>query len=245
MLNNNKIKHRKKAKSACLDLLYLSFPFALFLFGGELIRLGANAAYLQIYSFLIALIVAFLALWGVQRGASSIFGYRHVSDIRGAFHKIVFVIFSLLGIALSCGTLYKCLSELGEFASRIMLLRAPYKLLTAFFLLFCTFLASKGRAVIKKYSLIALILTLLGGILLLLFGLPSLEFGNIKLKFPKSIDVRGILSVLLGVFTVCFLLQLQNLLRAGNPSTLAEDLFDIFRVDYFPFQQYLSQRIVA
>ncbi len=48
-----------------------------------------------------------------------------------------------------------------------------------------------------------------------------------------------------GLFTVCFLLQLQNLLRAGNPSTLAEDLFDIFRVDYFPFQQYLSQRIVA
>mgnify|MGYP006873424588 CR=1 FL=1 len=30
-----------------------------------------------------------------------------------------------------------------------------------------------------------------------------------------------------GLFTVCFLLQLQNLLRAGNPSTLAEDLFDI------------------
>ena len=48
-----------------------------------------------------------------------------------------------------------------------------------------------------------------------------------------------------GLFTVCFLLQLQNLLRAGNPSTLAEDLFDIFRVDYFPFQQYLSQHIVA
>lgn len=183
------VKVRKEKRAGALSVLYGAFPYALFLTGGELVAILEHGS----YSFLIAALLGALSLFAAFWGAKSIF----LAERKTVISKLTYGVAALFGVLLCGVVLFNSAKEVGRFAANVMGIRAPYKVLCISFLGFCALLASKGRRVIKKYSLVAFAVVLICILLILAFSIPSAELSNLReipLRKFRTADTGMILA---------------------------------------------------
>lgn len=196
---------RQNIKSHPSGSVTVALSISAFLIGGELLTVGRESVS-EAYSSGIAFLLALLILSAAASAARTVFEEHKNEKAPGIFKRISVSIFSVLAAAASLFVVIETAMDFSGFAADVMLLRAPRLPVAIIFLIFCTFLASKGERAVRKFAFLSAVAVGACAALLILLSLPSLDIKDVT--FDKgSIDVGYTVSSFVRKFApVCIAL---------------------------------------
>ena len=184
-----------------VGVFMLSLPIAIFLVAGRMMTVGREDGFSfaeLLAAFVLASVILPIAACAARKVIISGGEERKI----GAFERTYRL---LLGAAVSMLAFYVAYLgtiELMDFATEVMLLKAPRRAVGIIFLANCAYLAHCGSLTVRKISFVVSAFVLSGALLLFALSIPMIDGGELAglVRSDHNVEPIGILTAFLSVF---------------------------------------------